>query len=150
MSWPNQEPAPTAGSGFLPAFIAKKSAACGKCRSIARTRRIYPPTRKRGAIALLRPQPARSRRRGRASVSAAEVPPSLDRSVHYDRLTATQARTLREYARAAAMRVLLDVNRLAQELTDATPASEPNQPCRINFCVYVFAEDERPATTGKA
>lgn len=83
-----------------------------------------------------------------ANISAAEVPPFLDRSVHYDRLTPAQAETLRGYARAAAMRVLLDVNRLAQELTEADPASEPTQPRRINFGIYIFDEAERPPAGG--
>jgi hypothetical protein len=85
-----------------------------------------------------------------ANISAAEVPPFLDRSVHYDRLTPSQVETLREYARAAAMRVLLDVNRLAQELTEANPDTDPQQPRRINFGIYVFDEDERPARAGEA
>jgi hypothetical protein len=84
-----------------------------------------------------------------ANISAAEVPPFLDRSVHYDRLTPAQVETLREYARAAAIRVLLDVNRLAQELTEAAPGSDPVQPRRINFGVYVFDEDEQTAATGE-
>jgi len=81
-----------------------------------------------------------------ANISAAEIPPFLDRSVHYDRLTPDQVHTLREYARAAAMRVLLDVNRLAQELTDAAPDAQPAQPQRINFGVYLFDESQRTAT----
>jgi hypothetical protein len=85
-----------------------------------------------------------------ANISAVEVPPFLDRSVHYDRLTSSQVETLREYARAAAMRVLLDVNRLAQELTEANPDTDPAQPRRINFGIYVFDEDERPVRAGEA
>jgi hypothetical protein len=84
-----------------------------------------------------------------ANISAAEVPPFLDRSVHYDRLTPAQVETLREYARAAAMRVLLDVNRLAQELTEAAPGSDAVQSRRINFGVYVFDEDVQPAAAGE-
>ncbi len=85
-----------------------------------------------------------------ANISAAELPPFLDRSVHYDRLTASQVQTLRDYARAAAMRVLLDVNRLAQELTNGASAAQPAKPKRINFGVYVFDEDELPATDGQS
>ena len=80
-----------------------------------------------------------------ANISAAEVPPFLDRSVHYDRLTPEQVQTLREYARAAAMRVLLEVNKLAQELTETALEADPKAPGRINFGVYVFDEKERPA-----
>jgi len=79
-----------------------------------------------------------------ANISAAEVPPFLDRSVHYDRLTPAQVETLRGYARAAAMRVLLDVNRLAQELTEADSDAEPSQPRRINFGIYLFDDAELP------
>jgi len=85
-----------------------------------------------------------------ANITAAEVPPFLDRSVHYDRLTPEQAETLREYARAAAMRVLLDVNKRAQELTEANPDAQPPNPRRINFGIYIFDDDERPAAGGDA
>jgi hypothetical protein len=83
-----------------------------------------------------------------ANISAAGTPQFLDRSVHYDRLTPSQVQTLREYARAAAMRLLLDVNRLAQELTEAAPELDPEQPRRINFGIYLFDEGERPAAGG--
>jgi hypothetical protein len=83
-----------------------------------------------------------------SNISASGPPPFLDRSVHYDRLTPSQVQTLRDYARTAAMRLLLDVNRRAQELTAAAPASEPEQPQRINFGVYLFDEDERSAGAG--
>jgi hypothetical protein len=83
-----------------------------------------------------------------ANISASGTSPFLDRSVHYDRLTPSQVQTLREYARASAMRVLLDVNRLAQELTEATPEPDPGARQRINFGIYVFDEEERPATAG--
>jgi len=85
-----------------------------------------------------------------ANISAAAASPFLDRSVHYDRLTAPQLEELRDYARAAAMRALLDVNRRAQELTEATPDTDPKEPGRINFGVYVFEETERPAAGGDA
>jgi hypothetical protein len=83
-----------------------------------------------------------------ANISADGASPFLDRSVHYDRLTPAQAQTLSEYAREAAMRVLLDVNRRAQELTETTGEADPAQPCRINFGVYVFDEKERSAVLG--
>jgi Family of unknown function (DUF6502) len=84
-----------------------------------------------------------------ANISAAGVPRFLDRSVHYDRLTPAQAKELENYARAAAIRVLLDVNRRALELTDSAP--DPGEPARrrINFGIYVFDEDE-PPTAGSA
>jgi hypothetical protein len=85
-----------------------------------------------------------------ANISAAEVPPFLDRSVHYDRLTPEQAETLREYTRAAAMRVLLDVNKRAQELIEGNPDAQPPNPRRINFGIYIFDDDERPTAGGDA
>jgi hypothetical protein len=84
-----------------------------------------------------------------ANISASGTPPFLDRSVHYDRLTPAQAETLREYARGAAMRLLLDVNRRAQELTDENPEAEPSQPQRINFGIYLFDEDDPPVEDGR-
>jgi hypothetical protein len=88
-----------------------------------------------------------------ANIGASGAPPFLDRSVHYDRLTPSQVQTLREYARTAAMNVLLDINRRAQELTGATraPGAEPTdgkESGRINFGVYVFDEIERPSGGG--
>jgi Family of unknown function (DUF6502) len=83
-----------------------------------------------------------------ANIRAAGTPQFLDRSVHYDRLTASQVETLRGYARAGAMRLLLDVNRLAQELTEADPDANPAQPQRINLGVYLFDEEERPGAGG--
>lgn len=83
-----------------------------------------------------------------ANISTAGTPQFLDRSVHYDRLTPSQIQTLREYARAGAMRLLLDVNRLAQDLTDAAPDSNPKRPQRINLGVYLFDEEERPGAAG--
>jgi hypothetical protein len=75
----------------------------------------------------------------------------LDRSVHYDRLTVAQARELREYARAVAVRALLDVNRRALELTgDAEPAVDGSAQQRVNFGAYVFDEHEPPAAGGAA
>jgi hypothetical protein len=77
-----------------------------------------------------------------SNISAPEAPPFLDRSVHYDGLTPAQALELQDYARAAAMQVLLDVNRRALELTASTP--EVTQTRRVNFGVYLFDENEHP------
>jgi hypothetical protein len=85
-----------------------------------------------------------------ANIAASGMPRFLDRTVHYDRLTPAQAKALEGYARDAAMRVLLDVNRQAIELTesadDAEPAedADPAEQRRINFGVYVFDENEPP------
>jgi hypothetical protein len=83
------------------------------------------------------------------NIGATGKPPFLDRSVHYDQLTPVQAQTLREYARAAAMRLLLDVNRLAQELTETAPEPDPEQLQRINLGIYLFDEHEPLAAAGK-
>jgi hypothetical protein len=83
-----------------------------------------------------------------ANIGASGAPPFLDRSVHYDRLTPAQVDVLREYAREAAMRVLLDINRRAQELTEATPEADATETGRINFGIYVFDDNERLAAGG--
>jgi hypothetical protein len=83
-----------------------------------------------------------------ANISAAGVPRFLDRSVHYDRLTPAQAKELEDYARAAAMRVLLEVNRRALELIESSPDTGPAAQRRINFGVYVFDGDEHPSGGG--
>ena len=81
-----------------------------------------------------------------ANLAAAGVPPFLDRSVHYDRLTSAQAKALEEYAREAAMRALLDVNRQALALTEAEPETTASHR-RVNFGVYVFEQHEpKPAS----
>jgi Family of unknown function (DUF6502) len=79
-----------------------------------------------------------------ANVATAQAPPFLDRSVHYDGLTPAQARALHVYARAAAMQVLLDVNRQALALAEAEPGAGPGCTWRVNFGVYVFDEAESP------
>lgn len=81
--------------------------------------------------------------------------PFIDRSVHYDGLTAEAAARLDAYAREAAQRLLLDVNRLALELVEAqevgetqrtAPGSTPTQ--RVNLGVYLYAEDDPAADAG--
>jgi hypothetical protein len=80
-----------------------------------------------------------------ANIGAAGAAPFLDRSVHYDGLTPAQAAELQEYARAGAMRVLLDVNRRALELSESEPSTAAACPRRVNFGVYVFDDDAPPA-----
>ena len=80
-----------------------------------------------------------------ANISAAEAAPFLDRSVHYDGLTPAQARELEAFARAAAMRALLEVNRKARELVEADPSPAADTPVRVNFGTFVFTESESPA-----
>ena len=76
-----------------------------------------------------------------ANVTATETAPFLDRSVHYDRMTAEAAEQLQKHARAAAGRLLVQVNREAIRLTqNDAAAGEPTR--RVNLGVYLYAEDE--------
>ena len=80
-----------------------------------------------------------------ANISADDAAPFLDRSVHYDRLTPEQAGTLEAFARDAAVRVLLEVNRKALELVDGdeTPVGQATH--RLNFGAFVFSDEDLPA-----
>jgi Family of unknown function (DUF6502) len=76
--------------------------------------------------------------------------PFLDRSVHYERLSAETARQLEHLARQVAQRALFEVNAAALALLDAEEANNGGNPSpgathRINLGVYVFREDEPPA-----
>jgi hypothetical protein len=79
-----------------------------------------------------------------ANVSAPGAPPFLDRSVHFDGLTAAQARELQDLARAAAMRALLEVNRRAVEMTEGGAAPGDAETLRLNFGVYVLGAADPP------
>jgi hypothetical protein len=81
-----------------------------------------------------------------ANIGAAAEPPFLDRTVHYDRLTPDQAGALEQYARAAAVRVLLDVNRRAIELAGSGPGEAGPDRRRVNFGIYLF--DDRDSGDG--
>ncbi len=81
-----------------------------------------------------------------ANIGAVDVAPFLDRSVHYDRLTPDQARALQDYARAAALGVLLDVNRRAMELAGPGSGEAAADWRRVNFGVYLF--DDRDSGEG--
>ncbi len=77
-----------------------------------------------------------------ANLAAADKPPFFDRSVHYDRLSPATAQKLEAAARAAAEAALLDINRLAIELTDVgTPSDDATH--RVNFGAYVYRADEQ-------
>lgn len=76
-----------------------------------------------------------------ANMLAAGTPPFVDRSVHYDRLSPEAARKMAAAARVAAQTALLEVNRLAIDLTDGeTPAGNARH--RVNFGVYIYAEED--------
>ena len=83
-----------------------------------------------------------------ANISATEAAPFLDRSVHYDRLTLVQAKALEDYARAAAMQALLDVNRRALELVDEPAEDDGANYRRINFGVYLFDDNDLTSDGG--
>jgi hypothetical protein len=80
-----------------------------------------------------------------ANITAPETPPYLDRSVHYDGLTADQSEALRGYAHEVAMRALLEVNRKALELTDGDAPAPDGEQMRINFGIYVFEDEDQPS-----
>lgn len=78
-----------------------------------------------------------------ANVLSPGAAPFLDRSVHYDQLPADAAAELERIARQAAMRTLLEVNRVALTLVDGEQAGEkPAAPRRVNLGVYLYVEDE--------
>ncbi len=83
-----------------------------------------------------------------ANISAAGTPPFLDRSVHYDRLSPDQAKALEEYARAAALRVLLDVNRRAIELAGTDRVEIAADQRRVNFGIYLYEDRDFGADGG--
>ncbi len=83
-----------------------------------------------------------------ANISAAGTPPFLDRSVHYDRLSPDQAKALEEYARAAALRVLLDVNRRAIELAGTDRVEITADQRRVNFGIYLYEDRDFGADGG--
>ncbi len=79
-----------------------------------------------------------------ANVDAAGAAPFLDRSVHYDGLTAEAAQRLEALARETAQGALLTVNRAALAMLEGE-ATPPASAYRVNFGIYVYAEGETPA-----
>jgi hypothetical protein len=73
---------------------------------------------------------------------AAETAPFLERSAHYDGLTAETAAEIERLGRAAAQRMLEEVNRAALDLLDANDAAAARDPAapllRVNVGTYVF------------
>jgi hypothetical protein len=81
-----------------------------------------------------------------ANIVASGSAPFLDRSVHYDGLGGNAAAALERHARDAAKNVLVAVNRTALRIADADDAAAAAGPRRrVNFGVYVYAEDEPDA-----
>lgn len=81
-----------------------------------------------------------------SNVSATGAAPFVDRSVHYDRLSPEAAGRLEAIARAAAQRVLVQVNREAIKLADAD-GMQTGPTRRVNLGVYLYSEDETPGAT---
>ena len=78
-----------------------------------------------------------------ANVLSADHAPFPDLSVHYDRLSAGAAQALEAAARAAAPRLLQEINQQAAAIAaqdDASPKTGPIR--RVNFGVYLYVEDE--------
>ena len=80
-----------------------------------------------------------------ANVSAPDAPPFLDRSVHYDRLDEPTARALEAVARETAARVVAEMTRVADSMTEGKPevdevTDEPHR-WRVNFGLYVYCDD---------
>lgn len=70
-------------------------------------------------------------------------PPFLERSVHYDGLSAEAASRLEAIGREAAQAMLVRINRAALELLEAAP--DPAAPTRrVNLGVYLFVDDDLP------
>lgn len=76
-----------------------------------------------------------------ANIATEGPAPFLDRSVHYDGLSDAAAETLRAEARAAAIRLLVEINGRALQLLDASPEAGVGTQ-RVNLGVYLFAENE--------
>ncbi|MGI4800760.1 MAG: DUF6502 family protein [Janthinobacterium lividum] len=77
-----------------------------------------------------------------ANITASDVAPFLDRSVHYDRLSPDAAQRLRAHARNVAQCMLLNINREALRLVDADiPEGDTTE--RVNVGVYLFSEADR-------
>eukprot|EP01037_Dinobryon_pediforme_P009329 gene9329-9410_t len=83
-----------------------------------------------------------------ANVAADGRAPFLDRSVHYDGLTAEQAATLESIGRERAQALLIEINRAALAMIDAdkgeTAAAGAATMRRVNLGVYLFAGDDLP------
>jgi hypothetical protein len=79
-----------------------------------------------------------------AETFAVGMPPFLERSLHYDRLSPEAAAKLEAAGRAAAQQLLVDLNRLALSLVEGEEI-EPGAPTRrVNIGVYLYREDEAP------
>jgi hypothetical protein len=73
-----------------------------------------------------------------------QMPPLLDRSVYYGRLSSAAVAELAQLAEKLGMEALLAINRRARELRDlsdaATPADDTDARQRMTFGIYFFNE----------
>lgn len=87
-----------------------------------------------------------------ANITAAEVAPFLERSVHYDRLSAAAAGQLERAGRQAAERLLIAFNRRALAAAEADDkakdTSSPAKSRRINLGIYLFVDDDSSGGEG--
>ena len=87
-----------------------------------------------------------------ANISAAETAPFLERSVHYDRLSAASVGRLERVGRQAAERLLIDFNRRALAAAEADDkakdALSPAKSRRINLGIYLFVDDDSSGGEG--
>jgi hypothetical protein len=79
-----------------------------------------------------------------ANVVGSDGPKFVDSSVHYDQLTPEAAAQLLAFAHSTAAQALLDINRVAINLVEPAdaPAAQTTLTRRVNFGIYVYAEDE--------
>jgi hypothetical protein len=76
-----------------------------------------------------------------------QQPPFMDRSVHYDALSAESAQALAKQALELGMKALLAVNKSAMQAEKRDLATPPAQQQRMTFGVYFYAE---PSATDKS
>lgn len=85
-----------------------------------------------------------------SNVAASGRAPFLDRSVHYDRLTAETAVRLEQLGREAAHRLLVDINSAALRMIEQSEAEGAGDGeaalHRVNLGVYLYAEEEPGGT----
>lgn len=83
-----------------------------------------------------------------ANVTSTDGPKFVDSTVHYDRLAPETAARLLARAHDTAALALLDVNRAAISMLEpeGSLTSETSVTRRVNFGIYVYAEDETAAS----
>ncbi|MGI4793611.1 MAG: DUF6502 family protein, partial [Janthinobacterium lividum] len=77
-----------------------------------------------------------------ANLLAAGPAPFIDRSVHYNRLSAGSAARLVKAGREAAQALLLDINRQALSEVAAVPLADGEPTRRVNLGLYLYVEDD--------